>query len=153
MWGQPPCRLGLARGRSWEPAVARCFCGPVQVVRGEAVVVEMPHSDVGIAVHHVAVASQMSYYGPGSIYSIGLHGFTMICFLLSLGSLVSMLALWGRVEGTLGSMEESLSATLFKVLTPSAASIVSSVRRVPVHPISPRLPAPCGRSSWPLLPW
>lgn len=76
----------------------------------------------------------MSYYGPGSIYSIGLHGFAMICFLLSLGSLVAMLALWGRVEGTLGSMEESLSATLFKVLTTSAP-IVLSVRRVPVHPI------------------
>lgn len=57
----------------------------------------------------------MSYYGPGSIYSIGLHNLAALCLLLSIGSLVSMLALWGRVEGTLGTMEDSLSATFFEV--------------------------------------
>lgn len=59
--------------------------------------------------------TQMSYYGPGSIYSIGLHNVAGMCLLLSIGSGVSIVALWGRIEGTLGDIEDSLSATLYKV--------------------------------------
>lgn len=56
----------------------------------------------------------MSYYGPGSIYSIGLHNVALACLLLSIASLISILAFWGRIQGKLGSLEDSLAATLFK---------------------------------------
>lgn len=61
----------------------------------------------------------MSYFGPGSIYSVGLHNVAGLCLLLSIASLISMLAFWGRIQGKLGEIEDSLSATLFKVGTPS----------------------------------
>lgn len=57
----------------------------------------------------------MSYTGPGSIYSIGLHNIAMLSFLLSVGSAISVMAFWGRVQGKLGSLSSSLAATLLKV--------------------------------------
>lgn len=59
----------------------------------------------------------MSYDGPGSIYSIGLHNIGVMCFLLSIASAISVAAFWGRIQGKLGSLGDSLSATLFKVRT------------------------------------
>lgn len=57
----------------------------------------------------------MSYVGPGSIYSIGLHNIAMMCFLLSVASTISVAAFWGRMQGKIGSLGDSLAATLFKV--------------------------------------
>ncbi|CAM9772829.1 unnamed protein product [Pylaiella littoralis] len=57
---------------------------------------------------------KMSYTGPGSIYSIGLHNIAMMCALLSVGSTISVMAFWGRVRGVLGVIGDSLAATLFK---------------------------------------
>lgn len=57
----------------------------------------------------------MSYTGPGSIYSIGLHNIAVMCFLLSVGSAISIMAFWGRVQGKLGNVGDALAATLFKV--------------------------------------
>lgn len=58
---------------------------------------------------------QMSYTGPGSIYSIGLHNIAVMCLLLSVASGISIAAFWGRIQGKLGDMGNSLAATLFKV--------------------------------------
>jgi len=61
----------------------------------------------------------MSYVGPGSIYSIGLHNIAILCFLLSVASGISIMAFWGRVQGKIGSLGDSLAATLFKVRAPA----------------------------------
>eukprot|EP00752_Nemacystus_decipiens_P013014 g11513.t1 len=59
---------------------------------------------------------KMSYVGPGSIYSIGLHNIAMMCFLLSVASAISVAAFWGRVQGKVGSLGDSLAGTLFKAV-------------------------------------
>ncbi|CAM9912464.1 unnamed protein product [Scytosiphon promiscuus] len=75
---------------------------------------------VGLFVVSAAIAFvmyktvKMSYSGPGSIYSIGLHNIAMVCLLLSIGSAISVMAFWGRVQGKLGTLSNSLAATLFK---------------------------------------
>lgn len=63
----------------------------------------------------VMAVAQMSYSGPGSIYSIGLHNISVLCVLLPVASLISMTAFWGRIQGKLGSLDDSLSETLYKV--------------------------------------
>lgn len=75
---------------------------------------------------------QMSYHGPGSIYSIGLNNMAWACLLLSIGSFISMMAFWGRIQGKLGSLEDSLAVTLFKVRSPQVAifsPVYQGVRR------------------------
>ncbi|CAM9453337.1 unnamed protein product [Hapterophycus canaliculatus] len=75
---------------------------------------------VGLFVVSAAIAVimyktvKMSYAGPGSIYSIGLHNIAMLCLLLSIASAISVMAFWGRVQGKLGNLSSSLAVTLFR---------------------------------------